>query len=133
MISAIYINMSISNVDKSIEFFSGLGFSFNPQFTNEHGACLIVSPTISVMLVHESKFEELAKRPVASRDSAEMLLSLQCDSPEEVRRIAETAFSIGGKQVNDFEDNGFMISWAFEDLDGHLWDLFWFDPNQLPK
>ena len=116
-----------------MDFFTGLGFTFNPQFTNEHGACLVVSPNISVMLVEESKFQELAKRPVADRDTAEMLLSLQCETPEEVRRIAETAFSLGGKQVNEFEDNGFMISWAFEDLDGHLWDLFWFDPNQLPK
>ena len=133
MVSGIYINMSISNLERSMEFFTGLGFTFNPQFTNDHGACLIVSPTISVMLVHKEKFEELAKRPVAPRDSAEMLLSLQCETVEEVRRIAETAFSLGGKQVNEFEDHGFMQSWAFEDLDGHLWDLFCFDPNQLPK
>jgi predicted lactoylglutathione lyase len=133
MISGIYINMSVTDLERSKNFFSGLGLTFNPQFTNDHGACLLVSPNISVMLVNESKFQELAKKPIANRTSAEMILSLQCDSSEKVRKIAETAFGLGARRVNDFEENDFMVSWAFEDLDGHLWDLFWMDTDKLPK
>jgi predicted lactoylglutathione lyase len=133
MISGIYINMSVTDLERSRNFFTGLGLTFNPQFTNDHGACLLVSPNISVMLVNESKFQELAKKPIAHRSSAEMILSLECDSPDEIRKIAETAFGLGARRVNDFEENDFMVSWAFEDPDGHLWDLFWMDTDKLPK
>ncbi len=131
MINAIFVNLPIENLKRSVDFFSGLGFKFNEQFTDEQSTCMLVGENIYVMLVEHAKFKGFVKKPIASKDVIESILSLSCDSPEEVRTLAEKAFSLGGKQVNELEDHGFMISWGFEDLDGHLWDLFWMNPDHV--
>ena len=131
MINSLFLNLPISNLDKSVEFFGGLGFKFNPQFTDEQSTCMIVSDNIFVMLLEHDKFKSLIKKEIAPRTHTEAIMSLSCDSAEEVRRISETAFELGGKQVNDYEDMGFMQSWGFEDLDGHLWDLFYMNPEHV--
>ena len=69
--------------------------------------------------------------PLPDSSSSEVILSLGCESPDEVRKLAEAAFALGARKVNEIDDKGFMISWGFEDLDGHLWDLFWMDPKHL--
>jgi predicted lactoylglutathione lyase len=81
------------------------------------------------MLTSRDFFGKMFPKPVADKSVSEVVFSLSCDSPEEVRRIAETAFANGGKQINEPEDNGFMYSWGFADLDNHLWDLFWMNPD----
>ena len=131
MINAIFVNLPIENLKRSVEFFSGLGFKFNEQFTDEKSTCMLVGENIYVMLVEHSKFKGFVKKPIASKDVIEAILSLSCDSPEAVKELAEKAFALGGKQVNEMEDHGFMFSWGFEDLDGHLWDLFWMNPEHV--
>jgi predicted lactoylglutathione lyase len=131
MINAIFVNLPIENLKRSVEFFSGLGFKFNEQFTDEQSTCMLVGENIYVMLVEHAKFEGFVKKPIASKDVIEAILSLSCDSPEAVKSLAEQAFALGGKQVNEMEDHGFMFSWGFEDLDGHLWDLFWMNPEHV--
>ena len=131
MINGIFVNLPIENLKRSVEFFSALGFKFNEQFTDEQSTCMLVGENIYVMLVEHSKFKGFVKKPIASKDVIEAILSLSCDSPEEVKTLAEKAFALGGKQVNEMEDHGFMLSWGFEDLDGHLWDLFWMNPDHV--
>ena len=131
MINAIFVNLPIENLKRSVEFFSGLGFKFNEQFTDEKSTCMLVGENIYVMLVEHSKFKGFVKKPIASKDVIEAILSLSCESPEAVKELAEKAFALGGKQVNEMEDHGFMFSWGFEDLDGHLWDLFWMNPEHV--
>ena len=131
MINAIFVNLPITNLKKSVEFFTALGFTFNEQFTDETSTCMIVGENIYAMLLEHAKFESFIDKKIAPRDTAEAILSLSCGSKEEVRELAEKAFAAGGRQVNDAEDIGFMYSWAFEDLDGHLWDLFWMNPEHV--
>jgi len=131
MINSIFLNMSIQNLQRSVEFFTKLGFTFNAQFTAEDSTCMIVSPTIYVMLCEEAKFKGFIDKPIADRKSTEVIISLSCESKEEVTRIASTAHAAGARKINEPEDIGFMYSWGFEDLDGHLWDLFWMDPAHV--
>ena len=123
--------MPIANLKRSVDFFTGLGFTFNPQFTSEDTTCMLVGPNIFAMLLERDRFTGFIDKPVADTSSSEVILSLGCESPDEVRKLAEAAFALGARKVNEIDDKGFMISWGFEDLDGHLWDLFWMDPKHL--
>ena len=131
MITSIFINMPIANLKRSVDFFTELGFTFNPQFTSEDTTCMLVGPNIFAMLLERDRFTGFIDKPVADSSSSEVILSLGCESPDEVRKLAEAAFALGARKVNEIDDKGFMISWGFEDLDGHLWDLFWMDPKHV--
>ena len=125
---SLFVNLPVADVAKTVAFFEQLGFSFDPDFASPHSACLVVNEAASVMCTQRNAFDEMIPGATAEPGMTEMVLSLACDSAAQVREIAERAFALGGRQVNDFEDHGFMVSWAFEDLDGHLWDLFWMNP-----
>lgn len=131
VISTIFVNLPVETLARSVEFFTGLGFTFNEQFTSDDSTCMIVTDSIFVMLVEKEKFRGFIDKDIAPRETAETILSFGCESADEVRALAETAFSLGARRVNDPEDHGFMFSWAFEDLDGHLWDLFWMNPGHV--
>jgi len=131
MFNQIFVNMPIDNLKKSVEFFTELGFTFNAQFTDESSTCMIVSEHIYVMLLEKEKFSKFTTKKIADRDTVEALFSFSCKSADEVREIAEKAFALGAKKVNELEDMGFMVSWGFEDLDGHMWDLFWMNPEHV--
>jgi predicted lactoylglutathione lyase len=131
MFKQIFVNLPIENLKKSIEFFSELGFTFKEQFSDEESTCMIVSEHIYVMLLEKRKFSSFTTRKIADKDTTEMTLSFACSSADEVRSLSEKAFSLGAKRVNDPEDLGFMFSWGFEDLDGHMWDLFWMNPEHV--
>jgi len=131
MFNQIFVNLPIENLKKSVTFFGELGFTFNPQFTDESSTCMIVSEHIYVMLVEKDKFANFTSKKIADRDTVEALFSFSCKSAEEVRSISEKAFALGAKRVNDPQDMGFMFSWGFEDLDGHAWDLFWMNPDHV--
>lgn len=92
---------------------------------------MIVSEHIYVMLSVKEKFASFIDKKVANSDTSEAILSFACKSRDEVDSVATKAFELGARRVNDPEDHGFMYSWAFEDLDGHLWDLFWMDPSYV--
>jgi predicted lactoylglutathione lyase len=131
MFKQIFVNLPIENLKNSVAFFKELGFTFNEQFTDEESTCMIVSEHIYVMLLEKNKFSKFTTKKIASHDTVEALFSFACASSEEVRTISEKAFAIGAKRVNDPEDMGFMFSWGFEDLDGHMWDLFWMNPDHV--
>ena len=131
MINAIFLNLPIENLKRSVDFFGALGFTFNEQFTGEDSTCMIIGPNMYAMLVERAKFSSFIEKPIADKSTVEMLISLSCESTEKVRELSEKAFELGGRQLNDAEDHGFMYSWGFEDLDGHIWDLFWMDPAHV--
>ena len=133
MFKMIFVNLPISNLKKSVEFFTELGFTFNPQFTDETSTCMIVSDAIYVMLLEKEKFASFITKKIAEPDTTEAILSFSCDSADQVRELSEKAFALGAKQVNEPQDMGFMFSWGFEDLDGHLWDLFWMNPEHVQQ
>jgi predicted lactoylglutathione lyase len=131
MFKQIFVNLPIENLKNSVAFFNELGFTFNEQFTDEESTCMIVSEHIYVMLLEKRKFSSFTSRKIADKDTTEVTLSFACSSADEVRTISEKAFALGAKRVNDPEDMGFMFSWGFEDLDGHMWDLFWMNPEHV--
>lgn len=130
--SMIFVNLSVADLPRSRAFFEALGFSFNPQFTNDQAACMVVSPHIYAMLLVPSHFAGFTPKPIADAHACtEALVALSCDSREEVDRLCGAAFAAGGRRYKEPQDLGFMYGWGFEDPDGHLWELFWMDPAHV--
>jgi predicted lactoylglutathione lyase len=125
MINAVFLNMPVQDVARSKEFFTALGFTVNDQFSGSENVCMVVNSNISLMLMNREKFTSFIDKDVAPSTTSEIILSFACASAEEVLKITETALLLGARKINEAEDTDFMFSWAFEDLDGHLWDLFW--------
>ena len=135
MATQIYVNLPVKNLDKSVAFFTALGFKFNPQFTDENATCMIVSENnIYVMLLVESYFKTFTPKSIAdAKKSTEVLLCLSCDSRAEVDELVSKAVAAGGSTPNAAKDHGFMYQHGFEDLDGHLWELAYMDMSAFPK
>jgi len=130
----IFVNLPIKNMDKSQAFFKSLGFSFNPQFSNEQGACLVISEDhCYVMLLIEPFFSTFTKKSIADADkTTEVLVCISCDSRAEVDELVKKALAAGGKSPNAPQDHGNMYGHGFEDLDGHIWELVWMEPKAVP-
>jgi len=131
MLNSIFVNLPVVSLKKSVEFFTELGFTFNAQFTDETSTCMIVNDKVYVMLVEHAKFSAFIDKPIAPSSTTEAIFSFGCDSKDDVIAMASKAHSLGARKVNEAEDMGFMFSWGFEDLDGHLWDLFWMNPEHV--
>jgi predicted lactoylglutathione lyase len=119
-----FITLPAANLPKSTAFFKALGFSLNPQFTDDAGACIVVSDTISVMLLTHARFRDFTPKAICDTSKAvEVLLSLSCESREEVDSLVAKAIAAGGSTYDKPEDFGFMYTHNFVDLDGHGWGL----------
>ena len=129
----IFVNLPIQDMQRSQAFFRALGFSFNPQFTNEQGACMVVSKDHSyVMLLVQAFFQGFTNKPVAdARKTTGVLVALSCDSREEVDAMVSKALAAGGTAPRPPQDHGFMYQHGFEDLDGHVWEVLWMDPRHV--
>jgi predicted lactoylglutathione lyase len=123
----IFVNLPVRDLDKSKAFFSSLGYSFNPQFTNEHAACMVIADgSIYAMLLTEPFFKTFIDKPIVqAREATEVLVCLSCESREEVDSLVAKAIAGGGRTPRAPQDHGFMYAHAFEDLDGHIWELAW--------
>jgi predicted lactoylglutathione lyase len=129
----IFVNLPIKNMERSQAFFKSLGFSFNPQFTNEQGACMVVSDDIFVMLLVEPFFQTFTKKPIAdATKTTEVLMCLSAESRAEVDELVKKAVAAGGTSPNPPQDHGFMYGHGFTDLDGHIWELAYMDPAAVP-
>ena len=125
----IFVNLPVTDLDRSKSFYEALGFTNEPNFTDETAACMVLSETIFVMLLTHDKWKTFTTRPIPSTDSSEVMLALSCDSKDEVNRFTETAGKNGGiADVNPVQDHGFMFSRSYTDLDGHIWEVMWMDP-----
>ena len=120
----VFINLPVADLPKSIAFFEALGFSHNPQFTDDTAACIVVSDTISVMLTTHVRFRDFTPRAVCDTSKAvEVLISLSCESRDEVDGLVAKAIAAGGSTYDKPEDYGFMYTHSFLDPDGHGWGL----------
>jgi predicted lactoylglutathione lyase len=126
----LFVNLPVRDLKRSMTFFSGLGFEFNPQFTDDKGACMIVGADAYVMLLVEPFFQTFTDRKICdTRTHTEALLAVSCASREGVDRMVETAVATGGAHAKDrFEHEGFMYGWSFYDVDGHHWEVLWMNP-----
>jgi predicted lactoylglutathione lyase len=130
----IFVNLPVKDLNRSIEFFSRLGFEFNPQFTDETATCMIVSDTIFVMLLTEAKFREFTpKRICDATKVTEVLVCLSRRSRNAVDDLVRKAVAAGGTTFAESRDYGFMYQHGFQDLDGHLWELIHMDPQGVPR
>ncbi|MGC3967241.1 MAG: VOC family protein [Pirellulales bacterium] len=126
----IFVNLPVRDLAKSIEFFTKLGYKFNPQFTDETATCMIISEEIYSMLLTHEKFKTFTHQEVAdAKKTTEVILALSYDSREEVDKMVDAAIAAGGKKFREPADHGFMYERSFQDLDGHVWEAFWMDPS----
>ena len=128
----IFVNLPVKDIDRSVTFFKALGFSFNPQFTDETATCMVISDTIFAMLLTHEKFLSFSPKPIADTSkSVEVLTCLSRDSREAVDAMVKAAVAAGGTTYNAPQDHGFMYGHGFQDLDGHVWELMWMDPGAV--
>jgi predicted lactoylglutathione lyase len=128
MARMIFVNLPVSDLDRSVAFYRAIGAEQNPQFSDETAAMMSFSDAINVMLLTHDKFRQFTSKAIADpRESIEMLLALSCDSREAVDEISEQALAAGGREVHGGEDHGWMYSRGFEDPDGHGWGPVWMD------
>ena len=134
MASKIFINLAVKDLKKSIDFFTTLGFSFNPQFTDEHATCMIIGENIFAMLVTEQRFKDFTKKEIChAHKNTEVLLAMDAESKEKVDEMIQTAVSAGGSIYMEPQDHGWMYGHSFADLDGHQWEIFYMDESAIPK
>lgn len=133
MATQIFINLAVKDLQRSMDFFTQLGYTFNKQFTDEKAACLVISETIFAMLLTEPFFKGFipGKEIADTTKTKEVLIALSGDSKDSVNELADKAIAAGGKQFREPEDHGFMYSRSFEDLDGHVWEVVWMDPTAV--
>lgn len=134
MATQVFINLPVKDLQASIAFFTKLGYSFNPQFTDENATCMIISDTIYAMLITHNRFKDFTKKAIADASkTTEVLIALSAESKENVHEWADKAIAAGGREANEPQDHGFMISLSVEDLDGHIWEMVWMNPDFIQK
>ncbi len=128
----IFVNLAVRDLQKSMEFFSKLGFEFNRQFTDDKAACMIINEDAYVMLLREPFFKSFTKRALCDTSTqTEGLFALSCGSREAVDEMVKQAIAGGGTHAMDPQDHGFMYGWSFYDLDGHHWEVLWMDESAI--
>ena len=124
-----FLNLPVRDLDASRAFFGGLGFAFDPKFTDESCACMVISDQAYVMLLAASRFADFTTKPTAdARQSTEALFCLSAESREGVDELVDAALAAGGAPAAEPQDHGFMYGRSFQDLDGHHWEVIWMDP-----
>ena len=128
----LFVNIPVSDVQHSIEFFEALGFTFNPHFTDATSTCMLVGEDAYCMLLERERFATFSRRPLSdSRTQTGALYSFSVNSRAEVDEMVKKAIAAGGTHAKDPQDHGFMYGWSFYDLDGHHWEVFWMDPSAI--
>ncbi|MDD5320086.1 MAG: VOC family protein [Methylococcales bacterium] len=128
----IFVNLPVKDLNKAIAFFTQLRFTFNAQFTDETATCMIVSEDISVMLLTEAKFQTFTPKTICdATKNTEVLVCLSCESRADVDEMVRLAVSAGGTTYNEPQDHGFMYAHGFQDLDGHIWELIYMEPDAV--
>ena len=130
MATKIFVNLPVKDLNRSMEFFTKLGFQFNPQFTDETAACMIVSEDIYVMLLTRAKFKEFTPKEICdATKSTEVLVCLSRETRDAVNDMISKAVAAGGTAYAEPKDYAFMYQHGFQDLDGHIWELIYMEPS----
>lgn len=129
----IFINLPVNDLQKSTAFYTALGFSNNPQFSDDAGKCMVWSEHIYVMLLSHEKFSGFASKPLAdTKNGLAGLFSLSVGSVDEVNKIVSNGLTAGGSEPTEMRDYGFMQQRTIEDPDGHTWEIFFMDMSKFP-
>ena len=129
MTRMIFVNLPVTDLARAIAFYEALGFTNNPQFSDDAGACMVWSEAIYFMILTHAKWKTFTSRPIPDSGCSEVSLALTCDDRDEVNRLVEAGAASGGTaDVNPPEDHGFMYQRTVADPDGHIWEPFWMDP-----
>ena len=132
MARMIFVNLPVTDLATSRAFYEAIGFTNNPQFSDETSACMVVSETINVMLLTHAKWRTFTTRPIPPSSTSEVLLAISCDSRAAVDAMNDAAAAHGGTaDINPKQDLGFMYNRNLADPDGHVWELV-YDPARLP-
>ncbi len=133
MAKMIFVNLPVADLPKAKAFYAALGFTSNPAFSDETGACMVWSESIHVMLLTHAKWKGFTTRPIPHAGNSEVMLAISLDDKASVDRMNEIAAANGGTaDINPAQDHGFMYGRDFADPDGHIWEPFWMDPAALP-
>lgn len=133
MAKQIFINLAVKELQKSMDFYTALGFTNNPQFSDDSGKCMVWSENIFVMLLTHEKFASFATKPIAdTKSNLAAIFSLSTDSIDEVNNIVTNGLKAGGTEPSEMRDYGFMQQRTIEDFDGHTWEVFYMDISKFP-
>lgn len=133
MTKQVFINLPVKNLQKSMNFYTALGFTNNPQFSDDAGKCMVWSDTIFVMILSHEKFKSFVTKPIADTKSALAgLYSLSVSSTDEMNAIVSNGLKAGGTEPHEARDYGFMQQRTIEDPDGHSWEIFFMDMSKFP-
>jgi uncharacterized protein len=133
MAKQIFINLAVKDLQRSMDFYAALGFTNNPQFSDETGKCMVWSDTIFVMLLSHEKFAGFIAKPIAdTKNHVAALYSLSLESVDEMNNLMAKGLKAGGSEPNEMRDYGFMQQRTIEDFDGHTWELFYMDITKFP-
>lgn len=134
MVKQIFVNLPVRDLNETVEFFTKLGFRFNPQFTDENATCMIIGENIFAMLLVEKFFKTFTQKEIAdAKKSTEVMLALSVGGRKEVDEMVSNALKAGGKEPRQAQDHGWMYARAFEDVDGHIWEVFHMDESKMPE
>jgi uncharacterized protein len=134
MATKIFVNLPVKDLNRTVEFFTKLGFAFNPQFTDENATCMIIGEDIYVMLLVERFFKTFTKKEICDvAKDAEVIVALSAESREKVDQMMKRVLEAGGKESRDPQDHGWMYGRSFQDIDGHLWEIIYMNETALQK
>ncbi|RFM25669.1 VOC family protein [Deminuibacter soli] len=134
MANQIFVNLAVKNLPASMDYFKGIGFTFNPKFTNDSGACMEIGPNIYAMLLTEPFFSTFTTKGISdSSQTTEAIIALSAENRQEVDELADKAIAGGGTAAKPTTDYGWMYSRNFYDIDGHHWEIFYMDEAAAPK
>lgn len=133
MANKIFINLPVKDLDKSVGFFTKLGFKFNPQFTDQNAAAMIVGENVFAMLLVDSFFKNFTPKEISdAKKSTEVLLALTVESRAKVDEMMDVGVAAGGSEAREPQDHGWMYGRSLEDIDGHIWEIFYMDMDAMP-
>ena len=134
MAKKLFINLPVADLQKATNFYTAIGFTNNPQFSDDTASCMVLTEEIYVMLLSHAKFREFTNKEIANAfTTASVINSLSVDSVEEVNTMIDRALNAGGKETNEPKDYGFMQQRSFQDLDGYLWEVLYLDIAKFPR
>ena len=132
MTTGIFVNLPVKDLNKTIDYFTKLGFKFNPQFTDENATCMIVGEDIFVMFLVEKFFRTFTKKEICDASkNTEVIVALSLESREKVDQIVNKAIESGGRESREPQDHGWMYGRSFEDINGHIWEIIYMDESAV--
>ncbi|MFD9973599.1 VOC family protein [Streptomyces sp. NPDC059017] len=132
MTQMIFVNLPVKDLDASKAFWEAVGYTFNPRFTDETAACMVISDSIFAMLLTEARFKDFTRKDVAdAASSTEVIVALSAESREKVDELTDAALAAGGSPANEPQDHGFMYGRSFQDPDHHIWEVVWMDEKAV--